>query len=77
MSYVVYLPSNTLGSFRGAGIRFMGSNPGCSTAYVILCEVHKASLVAHLAKNSPEMQETWVRSLAWEDTLEKGTATHS
>ena len=23
------------------------------------------------------MQEIWVRSLAWEDPLEKGTATHS
>ena len=23
------------------------------------------------------MRETWVRSLGWEDTLEKGTATHS
>ena len=23
------------------------------------------------------MPETWVRSLGWEDSLEKGTATHS
>ena len=36
-----------------------------------------ASLVAQLVKNSPAMQETWIRSLGWEDTLEKGTATHS
>ena len=36
-----------------------------------------ASLVAQLVKNPPAMQETWVRSLGWEDTLEKGTATHS
>ena len=77
MSCVVYLPSNTLGSFRGAGIRSMGSNPGCSTAYVILCEVHKASLVAQLVKNSPAMWETWVQSLGWEDPLEEGMATHS
>ena len=28
-------------------------------------------------KNPPAMQETWVRSLGWEDTLEKGKATHS
>ena len=27
-------------------------------------------------KNPPAMQETWVRSLGWEDPLEKGTATH-
>ena len=36
-----------------------------------------ASLVAQLVKNPPSMQETWVQSLVWEDTLEKGTATHS
>ena len=34
-------------------------------------------LVAQLVKNLPTMQETWVRSLGWEDTLEKGKATHS
>ena len=31
-----------------------------------------ASLVAQLVKNPPTMQETWVRSLSWEDPLEKG-----
>ena len=36
-----------------------------------------ASLVAQLVKNPPAMWETWVRSLGWEDPLEKGTATHS
>ena len=36
-----------------------------------------ASLVAQLVKNSPAMQETQVRSLGWEDPLEKGKATHS
>ena len=30
------------------------------------------SLVAQLVKNPPAMQETWVRSLGWEDPLEKG-----
>ena len=34
-----------------------------------------ASLVAQLVKNLPEMWETWVRSLGWEETLEKGKAT--
>ena len=28
-------------------------------------------------KNPPAMQETWVRSLGWEDPLKKGMATHS
>ena len=36
-----------------------------------------ASLVAALVKNLPAMRETWVRSLGWEDPLEKGKATHS
>ena len=36
-----------------------------------------ASLVAQLTKNLPAMGDTWVRSLGWEDSLEKGTATHS
>ena len=36
-----------------------------------------ASLVAQLVKNLPTMQETWVRSLGWDDPLEKGKATHS
>ena len=36
-----------------------------------------ASLVAQMVKNLPAMWETWVRSLGWEDPLEKGMATHS
>ena len=36
-----------------------------------------ASLVAQLVKNLLAMQETWARSLSWEDPLEKGKATHS
>ena len=30
-----------------------------------------------MVKNLPAMQETWVRSLGWEDPLEKGMAAHS
>ena len=37
----------------------------------------RASLVAQMKKNLPAMQETWVRSLGWEDLLEKEMATHS
>ena len=36
-----------------------------------------ASLVAQLVKNLPAMWDTWVRSLGWEEPLEKGKATHS
>ena len=30
-----------------------------------------------MVKNLPAVRETWVQSLAWEDPLEKGMATHS
>ena len=30
-----------------------------------------------MVKNLPAVQETWVRSLCWEDPLEKGMATLS
>ena len=36
-----------------------------------------ASLVAQVVKNPPAMQETWVRSLGWDDPLEEGMAAHS
>jgi len=33
--------------------------------------------MAQMVKSLPEMWETWVRSLDWEDLLEKEMATHS
>ena len=35
-----------------------------------------ASLVAQLVKTLTAMRETWVRSLGWEDPLEKGYPLH-
>ena len=35
------------------------------------------AIVALLVKNPPAMQETRVKSLGWEDPVEKGKATHS
>ena len=34
-------------------------------------EYVETSLVVHMVKNLPAMQETWVQSLGWEDPLEK------
>ena len=34
------------------------------------------SLLAQMGKNLPARWETWVQYLGWEDSLEKGTATH-
>ena len=39
--------------------------------------IKKLSLVTQMAKNSPAMQETLVRSLGQEDPLEEAMATHS
>ena len=35
------------------------------------------SLVVQMINNPPAMQETWVQSLVWEDSLEKEMASHS
>ena len=43
----------------------------------MLCPFANLSLVAQMVKSLLAMQETWVRSLGWEDALEKEMATHS
>ena len=53
-----------------------------SDGYLLLCicpfvQTHWASLVAHMVKNPPAMQETWVWFLGWEDPLKEGLVTHS
>ena len=58
------------GLIPGSG-RFVGEGIGYPLQY------SWASFVAQLVKSSPAMWETWVRSLGWEDPLEKGMATHS
>ena len=42
--------------------------------YIIM---YWTSLVAQMAKRLPTVRETWVRSLGWEDLLEKEIITHS
>ena len=53
----------------------LGISAGEGIGYPLQCP--RASLVAQLVKNLPAKQETKVRSLVWEDALEKGKATHS
>ena len=52
---------------------------GCSPGEGIGCSLQYSwgSLVAQRVKNLPAIQETWVRSLGWEDPMEEGMATHS
>ena len=58
------------GSIPGSG-RSTGERLGYPLQY------SWASLMAQLVKNLPAMWETWVRSLGWEDPLEKEMAAHS
>ena len=53
----------------------LGRFPGEGIGYPLQCS--SASLVAQLVKNPPSVQETWLRFLGWEDSLEKGKATYS
>ena len=53
----------------------LGRSPGEGLGYLL--QYSWTSLVAQMVKNPPAMQETWIRSLGWEDPLEKGVATHS
>ena len=52
-----------------------GRSPGEGIGYPL--RYSWASQAAQRVKNLPAMQETWVRSLGWEDPLEKRKATHS
>ena len=53
----------------------LGRSPGEGKGYPL--QYSWASLVTQLVKNLAAMQETWVRSLGWEDPMEKEKATHS
>ena len=52
----------------------LGRSPGEGKGYPL--QYSWASLVAQMVKNLPVMQESWVRSLGWEDPLEKEKAIH-
>ena len=51
----------------------LGRSPGEGIGYPLHCPW--ASLVAQMVKNLLAMQETWVRSLSWEDPLQ-GSSVH-
>ena len=51
-----------------------GRSPGEGIGYPL--QYFWVSLVAQMLKNLPAMRETRVRSLGWDDLLEKGMDTH-
>ena len=66
---VLFVPSKSL---------FPQSYVSSSNSMVgLMVTSSKTSLVAQTVKCLPTMRETWVRSLGWEDPLEKEMATHS
>ena len=48
----------------------------CHSGLPLKKKLYWASLVAQPVKRLPAIQGTWVRSLGWEDPVEKGKATH-
>ena len=69
-------PNSSVGKEAACNAGDPGSIPGSgrSTGEGIGYPLHYswASLVAQLIKNPPAMQETWVRSLGWDDPLGEG-----
>ena len=74
-------PHSSVGKESACNVGDPGSSPGSGRSavegIVYPLQYSWASLVAQLVKNPPAMWETWVQSLGWEDSLEKGKAIHS
>ena len=65
---------STCNSEDSSSIPGSGRSPREGIRYPI--QYSWASLVAQIVQNHLAMQETWVRSLGWEDPAEKETTTH-
>ena len=75
---MVGFPDSSVGKESACSTGDPGSIPGSGRSlicYPLQCSW--ASPVAQLVKNPPAVWETWIKSLGWEDLLEKGKATHS
>ena len=48
-----------------------------SEVFIFTVVLFRVFLVAQMVKNLPAVQETWVQSLGWEESLEKEKATYS
>ena len=57
-------------------VRFLGLEDPLEKGIGYPLQYSWASLVAQLIKNLPELWKTWIQSLGWEESLEKGKATH-
>ena len=88
--FTVELYHSTIIAFAVPAVSTLAIGKSFRLAQVFFCDAHilfihllstlllsGASLVAHMVKNPPAVQEIRVRSLGQEDPLEKGMATHS
>ena len=65
-------------SNKSTHVTMYGKITGTEILEIIsVLNILRASLVAQRLKCLSAMQETWVGSLGWEASLEKGRATHS
>jgi len=62
---------------RPLSVRARNLNHWTAEDFTVIIINNSSYLIAQLVNNPSAMQETWVRSLGWEDPLEKGKATHS
>ena len=58
-------------------VTLISTLPFLYTLFLSSYSLLRASLMAQTIKNLPAVQKTQVRSLGWEDPLEKGMATYS
>ena len=75
VSLMAQMVKNLPGKGDPGSIPGWGRSPGEGIGYPF--QYYWASLMVHLVKNPSAMRETRVRSLGWEDPLEKEMAIHS
>ena len=75
--FLVFKESFTLFSIQTVPIYIRTNSIGGFPFPHTLSSIYRASLIAQLVENPLVVWETWVWSLGWEATLEKGKATHS
>ena len=73
--FVMGFPDSSVGKESTCNAGDPGSFPGLGRSTgegkIYPLQYSRASFVAQLVKNPPAVWETWVRSLGWEDPLEK------
>ena len=72
-----FFPNRPLGKESACNARDPSLIPGSGKQRGYPLQYSWAFLLAQLVTNPHAMWEIWVRSLGWEDSLEKGKSTHS